>query len=242
MKNDNLEKHWAISRRSFAEGILLGMASVWLEPALRGEHLLPACQASCFVNPIIGASTSVLLGEGKTFPGPTTPFRMVQLRPDTITGGVKGPPDYSWIGDNDPGYSYEQNTIEGFSFTHMSGVGAYGDLGNLQVMPTTGPMRLDSGRADHLHEGWRSIYSHANERVEANYYAVTLQHYGIRVELAAAPRAGILQFTLPQTETARIQLNLARRIGGSSTRQFVEVVGKRAIEGWMRCPSAGGGW
>jgi putative alpha-1,2-mannosidase len=52
----------------------------------------------------------------------------------------------------------------------------------------------------------------------------------------------MLQFTFPQTETARIQLNLARRIGGTSTRQYVKVVGDRAIEGWMHCPSAGGGW
>jgi predicted alpha-1,2-mannosidase len=52
----------------------------------------------------------------------------------------------------------------------------------------------------------------------------------------------MLQFTYPPAETARIQLNLARRIGGTSTRQYVRVVGERAIEGWMRCPLAGGGW
>ena len=242
MKNYSPRKHWSISRRSFVKGSLMGMASLSLDGLLRGEHWTPAGQASRFINPIIGASTSVLLGEGKTFPGPTTPFGMVQLSPDTITGGVKGPPDYLWIGDNGPGYSYEQTTIEGFSFTHMSGVGAYGDLGNLQVMPTTGPMKLDSGRVDHPNEGWRSQYSHTNERVEANYYAVKLDRYGIRVELAAAPRAGVLQFTFPQTKTARIQLNLARRIGGASTRQYVEVVGEQAVEGWMRCPPAGGGW
>ena len=91
---------------------------------------------------------------------------MVQLSPDTITGGVKGP-GYSYEGDNGPGYSYEQTTIEGFSFTHMSGVGYYGDFGNLQVMPSIGPMKLDSGRVDHPGEGWRSTYSHANEHAEA---------------------------------------------------------------------------
>ncbi len=52
---------------------------------------------------------------------------MVQLSPDTVTGG-----------DNGPGYSWEHKTIEGFSFTHMSGIGWYGDFGNFQVMPTTG--------------------------------------------------------------------------------------------------------
>jgi len=78
-----------------------------------------------YINPIIGANTSSRLGEGKTFPGPATPFGLVQLSPDTITGG-----------DNGPGYSWEHKTIEGFSLTHMSGVGWYGDLGNFLVMPT----------------------------------------------------------------------------------------------------------
>lgn len=166
---------------------------------------------------------------------------MVQLSPDTITGGPKGP-GHEYEGDNAPGYSYEDKTIEGFSFTHMSGVGWYGDFGNLQVMPTTGKMKLDSGRVDHPGEGWRSTYSHANERAEANYYAVTLESYGIRTELASAPRAGMLQCSYPPAETARVQVNLARRIGGTSTRQYVKVAGDRAIEGWMRCPSTGGGW
>lgn len=63
---------------------------------------------------------------------------MVQVSPNTITGG-----------DNSPGYSYEHTTIEGFAFTQMSGVGWFGDLGNLLVMPTTGPLqRSRAGRTD----------------------------------------------------------------------------------------------
>jgi putative alpha-1,2-mannosidase len=70
-----------------------------------------------YVNPFVGASTSaraagVSHGLGKTFPGATTPYGMVQVSPNTITGG-----------DNAPGYSYEHPTIEGFAFTQMSGVG-----------------------------------------------------------------------------------------------------------------------
>ena len=73
-------------------------------------------------------------GGGKTFPGAVYPYGMVQLSPDTITGG-----------DNGCGYSYGHKTIEGFSFTHMSGIGWYGDLGNLQVMPYTGEHKFRSG-------------------------------------------------------------------------------------------------
>lgn len=84
-----------------------------------------------YVNPMIGATTldnigNTDLGLGKTFPGVCTPFGLVQLSPDTKTGG-----------DNGSGYSYHHTTIEGFSFTHMSGIGWYGDLGNFLVMPTT---------------------------------------------------------------------------------------------------------
>ena len=122
MKNSNLPKRQSISRRSFAKGSTFWMSSLWLSGRLHGEPLNVFDRASRFINPFIGASTSLLLGEGKTFPGPATPFGMVQLSPDTITGGTKGP-GYSYEGDNGPGYSYEQTTIEGFSFTHMSGVG-----------------------------------------------------------------------------------------------------------------------
>ncbi|MGA2258813.1 MAG: GH92 family glycosyl hydrolase, partial [Thermoguttaceae bacterium] len=72
--------------------------------------------------------------------------------------------------------------------------------------------------------------------------AVTLSDYKIRTELTAAPRAGILRFTFPKSEQSRIQIDLARRVGGTSTRQFVKVVDANTIEGWMKCPPEGGGW
>ena len=110
---------------------------------------------SDYVNPFIGASTNMekagaAHGLGKTFPGATTPFGLVQLSPNTITGG-----------DNGPGYSYEQTSIEGFAFTQMSGIGWYGDLGNFLVMPTTGKLKTSAGRIDHPEEGYRSRYSKA---------------------------------------------------------------------------------
>jgi putative alpha-1,2-mannosidase len=106
-----------------------------------------------YVNPFIGASTSIGAAEvyhglGKTFPGATTPFGMVQVSPNTITGG-----------DNSPGYSYEHQTIEGFAFTQMSGVGWFGDLGNFLVMPTTGKLKTIAGKEDGSIGGYRSHYS-----------------------------------------------------------------------------------
>ena len=190
-----------------------------------------------YVNPLIGASTSisgagVYHGLGKTFPGATTPYGMVQVSPNTITGG-----------DNSPGYSYEHKTIEGFAFTQMSGVGWYGDLGNFLVMPTTGALKTIAGKEERSDlPGWRSRYDKETELASAGYYSVKLTDYGILAEATAAPHSGMLRFTFPKNDLSRIQIDLARRVGGTSTCQSIEIVDDRHIQGWMRCTPAGGGW
>lgn len=198
-------------------------------------HTQPATDKNSvcdFVNPFIGATTAGEFGGlGKTFPGATTPFGMVQLSPDTITGG-----------DNGPGYSYHHKSIEGFSFTHMSGIGWYGDLGNLLVMPTTGPLVTNSGREAEKIDGYRSPFHHETEVARPGYYAVTLDKYDIRTEAVATPHSGMLRFTFPENKTSRIQIDLARRIAGTSVEQNVEVVDDHTIQGWMRCTPEGGGW
>jgi predicted alpha-1,2-mannosidase len=204
------------------------MASVALLGLASSGHAAQTLADS--INPMIGASTSTEYGEGKTFPGAATPFGLVQLSPDTITGG-----------DNGPGYSWEHKSIEGFSFTHMSGVGWYGDFGNFQVMPTTGKLKTERGDKG-AEDGFRSRFNHGTEVARAGYYAVTLDDYKIRAEMAAAPRAGMLRFTYPQSEQSRIQIDLAHRVGGTSIRQYVKVLDADTIEGWMKCPPAGGGW
>ena len=60
----------------------------------------------------------------------------------------------------------------GFSFTHMSGVGWYGDLGNFLVMPANGPLKTSYGVTDRPGSGYLS--RKADETASAGYYAVTL--------------------------------------------------------------------
>jgi predicted alpha-1,2-mannosidase len=188
------------------------------------------------VNPFIGASTSaagagIYHGLGKTFPGATTPYGMVQLSPNTITGG-----------DNGSGYSYEHTSIEGFAFTQMSGIGWYGDLGNFLVMPTTGKLKTCAGSLQHTEDGYRSYYAKDSEKAKAGYYSVYLSDYKVKAEMTAAPHSGILRFTFAQNKQSRIQIDLARRVGGTSTLQYVKVVNDHTIEGWMKCTPDGGGW
>ena len=189
-----------------------------------------------YVNPFIGASTSVgdagvYHGLGKTFPGATVPYGMVQVSPNTITGG-----------DNASGYSYEHKTIEGFAFTQMSGVGWFGDLGNFLVMPTTGKLKTVAGKEDGSISGWRSAYDKNTETARAGYYMAELTDYGIKVESSATPHCGILRMTYPENSCSRIQIDLARRVGGTSESQYVKVLDDRTITGWMKCTPETGGW
>jgi predicted alpha-1,2-mannosidase len=188
------------------------------------------------VNPFIGASTSVdaagvFHGLGKTFPGAATPFGMVQVSPNTITGG-----------DNGSGYSYEHTSIEGFALTQMSGVGWNGDLGNFLVMPTTGELKTFAGTLENPQEGYRSRFSKESEKASAGYYSVVLNDYNIKAEMSATPHCGIYRFTFPKNRQSRIQIDLARRVGGTSTLQQVKVIDKNTIAGWMKCTPEGGGW
>ena len=200
------------------------------------EKEADGCPLSSYVNPFVGASTNTELagashGLGKTFPGATAPFGMVQVSPNTITGG-----------DNGPGYSYEHTTIEGFAFTQMSGIGWYGDLGNFLVMPTIGDLHTFAGTEDKPEEGYRSRYDKSTEKASAGYYSVFLSDYKIQAEATALPHSGMLRFTFPESKEARIQVDLARRVGGTSTLQSVEVVDDHTIKGWMQCTPDGGGW
>lgn len=209
---------------------------------LGGMTMLMACQTSKnvenarYVNPFIGASTSVgdagvYHGLGKTFPGATTPYGTVQVSPNTITGG-----------DNGSGYSYEHTSIEGFAFTQMSGVGWFGDLGNFLVMPTVGPMKTNSGSLEKPDEGYRSRYDKKSEQASAGYYSVFLTDCKVKAEATAASHSGMLRFTFPANNQSRIQIDLARRVGGTSTSQYVKVLKDNIITGWMKCTPDGGGW
>src|ERR1700733_6704939 len=65
------------------------------------------------------------------FPGPTLPFGMGQLGPDTEDRGY--------------GYHYGQMSIQGFSMTHMSGAGCAND-GEAFFTASTGPVKTQVWR------------------------------------------------------------------------------------------------
>ena len=192
-----------------------------------------------FADPMIGTvgdeKKTSIHGGGKTHPGACYPFGMVQLSPDTTTSG-----------DNGTGYHYCQNTIEGFSFNHMSGIGWYGDLGNLQIMPITGETDLRSGSNKEVPFkqgtlGWKSSFSHEKETARAGYYSVMLDRYGIFCEATVSCHTGMLRFTYPEHTESGLIFNFSRRIAGKAKYQRV-TLSENYIFGSIVCDHSLGGF
>lgn len=147
------------------------------------------------VDPFIGTG-----GHGHTFPGPTLPFGMVQLSPDTRLEG--------WDGCSV--YHYSDTAVFGFSHTHLSGTGV-GDYGDILLMPVTGEPLLENGYPDHVDEGYGSRFRKETEKAEAGWYAVHLDDYDVAVELTATPRTGLHRYVFPAGKPAHVIIDLTHR-------------------------------
>lgn len=168
------------------------------------------------VDPMVGTATF-----GHTFPGAVVPFGMVQLSPDTGTDG--------W--EHCSGYHYEDNSIMGFSHTHISGTGCR-DLGDILLQPTVGPVRLEAGDAAKPGSGYRSAFSHADESASPGYYRVLLKDYGIKVELTATAHAGLHRYTFPASDSAHVIIDLAHGIGNNSIESEVTCEDAQTLSGY----------
>ncbi|MEQ7874481.1 GH92 family glycosyl hydrolase [Sphingomonas sp. ASV193] len=123
-------------------------------------------------------------GEGHTYPGPTLPFGMVQLGPDTDVE--------RW--ETCSGYYHSDGSIMGFSHTHLSGTGI-GDMLDVLVVPTGGPVKLLPGPLKDPGQGYRQTYS--GEHAEPGYYRVDLSS-GVRAELTTTARTGWHRYRYPR--------------------------------------------
>lgn len=190
------------------------------------------------VNPIIGTD-----GMGHTFPGACVPFGIVQLSPDTDTvphnmKGVYQAKAYEYCA----GYQYHDKTIVGFSHTHMSGTG-HADLGDILIMPATGPLKLNPGTSDNPDSGYRSRFTHDTEKAVPGYYEVKLDDYGVKAQLTATQRVGVHKYTFPTGKEGRIVLDLNHGIYNYEGKTLwatlrVEndtlLTGYRITNGWAR--------
>jgi predicted alpha-1,2-mannosidase len=158
------------------------------------------------VHPFVGTQNF-----GNTFPGASAPFGMVQVSPDT---GGQG------------GYDYQQNSIYGFSQTHLSGVGC-GVAGELPMLPITGAVTTADPNQ------YRSPFSHDDEDAEPGYYRVGLTKYQTTAELTATARTGWQRYTFPATGAANVLFNTGRANQNVFDSE-IHVVGDRTVEGRVR--------
>lgn len=179
----------------------------------------PDKQPVDYVDPFIGTGF-----HGHTYPGATVPYGAVQLSPDTRKS--------NW--DACAGYHYSDNTITGFSHTHLSGTGCI-DLGDILFQPNTGdfPAALQSYRPEPL------AFSHKDETAAAGYYAVTFKKEGIKAELTATTYAGLHRYTYAKGKSQNLFIDLrymldAETVDSLYLRQTAgnEMAGMRRTQGW----------
>lgn len=174
-----------------------------------------ASRNAAYVNPFIGTGTIRGTNANNSyenlFPGPSLPFGMVQLSPNTESHGY--------------GYHYGEKMIHGFSMTHMSGVGCSNE-GDVLFTPTTGPIETRVA-------AFESPYSHKQESASPGYYEVHLLRWGIDVALTATDRTGEAKILYPAGKRANLLVPISRTLN-RTVGAHVRVVGSNEIEGYVR--------
>lgn len=136
-----------------------------------------------YVNPFIGNADN-----GHTFPGACAPFGLIQVSPESGNG--------SWRYCS--GFNYEDDSIVGFSQTHLNGTGVP-DLGDILVFPFNDQF---SGLK------YGSPYDRNAQIATPGYYSVKLTDSDIDVELTATERTAFHRYTFNRDEGAYLLLDL----------------------------------
>ena len=169
-----------------------------------------------YVNLFIGTG-----GHGHTHPGALVPNGMIQPGPDTRIDG--------W--DSCSGYYYEDDHINGFAHTRLSGTGC-SDFGDFLIMPTVGEQTCDPQDYQSQNVPFASTFSHEREHAEPGYYSVFLDRYGVNAEITATKRAAIHRYTFPASDQAGFILDLDYSIQYQMNLDMqVEVVSDTEIRG-----------
>ena len=103
---------------------------------------------------------------------------------------------HTYPGATVPFGQYADSTIVGFAHTHFTGTG-HSDLGDLLMMPTTGPLDLGD---------YASGFSHEWESAHPGDYRVHLDDHRIEAELTTTERVGVHRYTFPETDQAHLIL------------------------------------
>ncbi len=167
------------------------------------------------VDPFIGTGA-----DGNTWPSTSMPFGGVQLGPDTRLNSCGG-------------YASSDSIIQGFTHTHLNGVGEP-EYRDVLMMPFTGKTYLNPMEPGKT--GYGSAFDHQNEKASPGYYSVLLKDFDIQAEMTTTLRAGFHKYTFPQSDSAKILVDLAYPFGAEVLNikkiSDTEIEGLRRSHGW----------
>ncbi|MDB4583782.1 GH92 family glycosyl hydrolase [Draconibacterium sp.] len=180
------------------------------------------------VNPFIGTGGFPVYTAADNFPGPSMPFGMVRLSPDTHFFlrnsfiNLSAIPILNFLvpGDNPvstAGYYYGDKKIMGFSHTRLSGTGA-SDGGHFRVIPS-----VSEDACENYRKGRFNRFTHDNEVASPGYYAVHFTDKKILAELTASERAGVHRYTFSGGETPHILIDVAGTLKGRTEEGEVNI-------------------
>jgi predicted alpha-1,2-mannosidase len=181
------------------------------------------------VDPFIGTGGFPVYTAADDFPGPSMPFGMVRLSPDTDFFLKNSTIDFSSIpvlGEFIPsganpvstaGYYYGDKNIIGFSHTRLVGTGA-SDGGHFRVIPSVGENAYENYNTGIYH-----TFSHDQEIAFPGYYAVRFSEKNILAELTASERVGIHRYTFSAKETPHILIDVASILKGRTEQGEVKI-------------------
>jgi predicted alpha-1,2-mannosidase len=175
-----------------------------------------------YVDPYIGTG-----GHGHTFLAATVPFGAIQPGPSNFDKG------WDWCS----GYHYSDSVIKGFSHLHLSGTGC-SDLGDILMMPHTGGIKTYAGNDKDPDSGYASRFSHDRETARPYYYAVTLDDYDVKVELAATERVALHRYTFPKDEAGHVVIDLQAGNGDRAKETLIKRIDEKTFGGYR----FSGGW
>ncbi|MCF0175811.1 MAG: glycoside hydrolase family 92 protein [Bacteroidales bacterium] len=156
---------------------LLMTAAALLLVSCAGEK---GADYTSFVDTSIGTG-----GHGHVFVGADVPFGAIQLGPTSI------PQVWDWCS----GYHESDNSVIGFSHTHLSGTGI-GDLFDVTVLPVV------KRECTYTREGIADRADKSTEVSMPGFYSISLES-GIKAELTATARTGFHRYTFPEWAEAR---------------------------------------
>ena len=175
---------------------------------------------SSYVNPLIGSAHCRWF---HVAPG-SLPFGLA--KPGPSTNGSEGNPS----GWEATGYDYRHTTIEGFPCLHEF------QVGGIVLMATNGKLKTVPGKRDNPEEGYRSAFTHEEEKAMPGYYSVHLKDYGILAEMTATQRVAYQRFTFPANEQSHLLFDIGNQQGesGPSVDSEVIITEDGHIEGWVK--------